>query len=337
MQSLVKREGAKKTFCAFSAVSEALEQVKVHIEHQMSLCGEPVRGLAGHIAFGRGKMIRPGLVLLSGGAFGKITEAHIREAAIVEMIHNATLLHDDVVDEGKSRRGMPTLNALEGNESAVLLGDFILSKVFKMCMGLERRAAEEITEATEQTCVGELKQIAQRGNCELSEEEYIEIIAEKTASFFSLACRIGAMESGADAGEIRAMSEYGRCTGIAFQITDDLLDLTGEQASIGKEVGNDLDRDKLTLPVIHLLETAGEKQRKEAVKVLFGRGRQTAAEAAARAKVLAKLRGNGCLAYAKRRAKEFVEQAVGEIAGISQSRYKKALTETARFIVERTA
>ena len=303
----------------------------------MSQCGKPIRQLAGEITIGGGKMLRPGLLLLSAGVFGKITQEHIREAAIVEMIHNATLLHDDVIDEGMSRRGLPTLNALKGNESAVLLGDFILSKVFMMCMGLGTGAAEEIASATEQTCTGELRQIAQRGNCDLSEKEYIEIIAEKTASFFALSCRIGAMQSGAAAGEVRAIGEYGRFTGIAFQITDDLLDLTGEQANTGKDVGNDLDRNKLTLPVIHFLETAEETQRKEATRILLAGIRQGETDVSGRSKLLTELRGNGCLAYAKKRAVEFVEKALDKIKGLPQSKYKKAMIETARFIVERTA
>lgn len=337
MQSSAKRERAKKTFCAFSVIAKELAQVKELIEREMSQCGQPVRGLVGRVAFGRGKMLRPGLVLLSGGAFGKITQEHIREAAIVEMIHNATLLHDDVVDGGMSRRGFPTLNALEGNESAVLVGDFILSRVFQLCMGLGSRAAGMIASATERTCVGELRQILQRGNSALSEEEYIGIIAEKTAAFFSLSCALGATQSGAGARQVRALEEYGRCTGIAFQITDDLLDLAGDQQSIGKGVGNDLDRDKLTLPVIHLLDAADEKQKEEAMKVLFEWRKQTAAAAPGRAKILAKLRGNGCLAYAKRRAEEFVEKAIGEIEGLPDSEYKKTLIETAGFIVDRTA
>jgi octaprenyl-diphosphate synthase len=257
-----------RSLCAFSIIAEELAQVRSLIERELLDCSEPVRGLAAYVSSSKGKMVRPGLVLLSGLACGKVTEKHIRAAAIVEMIHNATLLHDDVVDEGKSRRGVPTLNSMQGNESAVLLGDFLLSRVFRMCMGLGRRAAEVIASFAARTCEGELRQIAQRGNWRLSESEYIEIIAEKTAAMFSGACVLGAMLAGAGKSQVQMLADYGRKTGIAFQITDDLLDLIGDETQTGKQVGNDLDKNKLTLPVIHFLQVADEANRGETEKLL---------------------------------------------------------------------
>ncbi len=330
---------ANRSLYAFSIIADELARVGSLIERELSDCSEPVRGLAAYVGSSRGKMVRPGLVLLSGLACGGVTEEHIRAAAIVEMIHNATLLHDDVVDEGKSRRGSPTLNSLQGNESAVLLGDFVLSRVFQMCVGLGRRAAEVIASSAARTCEGELRQIAQRGNSRLSESEYIEIIAEKTAALFGGACVLGAMLAGAAKSQVQMLADYGRKTGIAFQITDDLLDLTGDQDKTGKSVGNDIDKNKLTLPLIHFLQVADEEDKGGARELLScdGSGQIKKPKAQGRPALVEKLKRYGSLAYAQSRAEGLAEEATGAIAKLKDSDAKRALIETARFVVRRTA
>jgi octaprenyl-diphosphate synthase len=315
---------------AFSIISDELAKVKSLIERDLSDCSEPVLGLVICANTGQGKMIRPGLVLLSGLACGAVTEKHIRAAAIFEMIHNATLLHDDVVDEGESRRGVPTLNSLHGNESAVLLGDFLLGKVIRMCVGLGDRVSEIIALASMRTCEGELRQISQRGNRSLSEPEYIEIIAGKTAALFEGACAAGAVLAGAGESTVQALAAYGRNTGIAFQITDDLLDLVGEQDKTGKPAGNDLDRDKMTLPLIHLLKTAGEADKQKAKQILSHKTGD-----AERMELLEKLNSCKSIEYSRRRAKEFVEGAIAALAGMEDNAGGKSLVETARFITGR--
>lgn len=306
--------------------------MKTLIERDLSDCGEPIHGLVACVNAGKGKMIRPGLVLLSGLACGGVTEKHIRSAAIFEIIHNATLLHDDVVDEGKSRRGVPTVNSIHGNESAVLLGDFLLGRVIRMCVGLGDRVSEIIAVASMRTCEGELRQISQRGNWLLSEPEYIEIIAGKTAALFEGACAVGAVLAGADELTVQALASYGRNVGISFQITDDLLDLVGEQDKTGKPAGNDLDRDKLTLPLIHLLKTAGEAEKLKVKQIL---SRQNGD--AGRMDLIEKLNTCGSIEYARKRAEEFVGQAITAIAGVGDNRGSKSLVETARFITSRTS
>jgi octaprenyl-diphosphate synthase len=318
--------------CVFSVIAEELSRVKTLIEDELSDCGNEVRGLASHISFGRGKMVRPGLLLLSGLVCGSITDEHIRAAAIVELIHNATLLHDDVVDEGTSRRGLPTLNRLRGNESAVLLGDFLLSRVFKTWVELDRRAARIIASAAVRTCEGEIRQTAQRGNWQLGETEYIDIIAVKSAALFSGACAVGAMLAGADESKVNKLAEYGQNTGIAFQITDDLLDLTGDEAKTGKAGGNDLDRNKLTLPVIHLLKRAGAADKKAIKKALARKFPDGVNDG-----LLEKLHSCGSIEYARKLAAKFTEGAIAALAGLDESKYRKALVEAARFIVGRTA
>jgi octaprenyl-diphosphate synthase len=340
MQSSVQTGGASakdsnapgRWLHAFSIIEAELTRVRALIERDLSDCGEPVRGMTACVNAGQGKMIRPGLVLLSGLACGGITEKHIRAAAIFEMIHNATLLHDDVVDEGQSRRGVPTVNSIHGNESAVLLGDFILGKVIKMCVGLGDKVSEIIALSAMRTCEGELRQISQRGNWSLSEQEYIEIIAGKTAALFEGACATGAVLAGAGESTVQTLASYGRNVGVTFQITDDLLDLVGEQDKTGKPAGNDLDRDKLTLPLIHLLKTANDLEKQNAKKILSGQNGDSG-----RMKLVEKLNSFGGIEYGRKRAGEFAEQAIKAIAQLGDSCSSKALIETARFIVGRTA
>jgi octaprenyl-diphosphate synthase len=310
---------------AFRLINDELGQVKELINEQLLCCPDEIGvvRLVEHLN-GCGKMIRPGLVLLSGRAVGKVTGRHIRIAAIMEMIHNATLLHDDVIDEGQSRRGRATVNSLWGNESAVLLGDFLLSKVFRMCADLEPHVAKIIATAAGRTCEGELRQIAQRENWQLNETEYIGIITEKSAALFSSCCYLGGFLGGAGEIEVRMLSDFGLNLGIAFQITDDLLDIIGDEVKTGKTLGSDVDKNKLTLAVIHLLGVMDKKKRAAVIDSLCNR-----------AGMIEMLKSSGSLEYAYGRAQEFVAKAIASLAGLRESDAKEALIETARFIGRR--
>jgi octaprenyl-diphosphate synthase len=340
MQSSAKTGGvsAKKTNAAsrsldvFSVIEAELSRVRTLIERDLTDCKKPVRDMTACINAGQGKMIRPALVLLAGISCGKVTENHIKAAAIFEMIHNATLLHDDVVDEGQSRRGAPTVNSVHGNESAVLLGDFLLGKVIMMCVGLGDRISQIIASASMRTCEGELRQISQRGNWSLGESEYIEIITGKTAALFEGACAAGAVLAGAGESAVQALASFGRNLGIVFQITDDLLDLVGEQDKTGKPAGNDLDRDKLTLPLIHLLRTVNETEKHKVIEIL---SRQNGN--AGRMELVEKLSAGGSIEYAVKRANAFAEEAVSALGAVGDNNGTKALIGTAGFIVGRTA
>ncbi len=317
---------------AFRIIRDELEQVRKLINEQLQCCpGESgVRRLVEHLKSCGGKMIRPGLVLLTGGAVGKISDKHIRIAAIMEMIHNATLLHDDVIDEGQRRRGQATVNSLWGNESAVLLGDFLLSKVFKICADLEPQVARIIATAAGRTCEGELRQISQRENLQLNETEYIDIITEKSAALFSSSCYLGGFLAGAGETELRLLSDFGLNFGITFQITDDLLDLVGDQNKTGKPIGSDLDRNKLTLPAIHLLRTVEAADRKAIKNVLASR-----AAAGTDNVLLEKLTACGSIDYTRKRVQEFAERAIAAIEDFSRSESRNALIELTRFAAQR--
>ncbi|MHC4488205.1 MAG: polyprenyl synthetase family protein [Planctomycetota bacterium] len=334
---------------AFRLIDDQLSRVKELINEQLAVpaaapgsvtgADSPVRKrwtgdinrLLEYVSGRSGKMIRPGLVLLAGRCCGKITDEHIRIAAIVEMIHNATLLHDDVIDEGQRRRGQPTINSLWGNESAVLLGDFLLSRVFRICAELEPQVAGVIAAATIRICEGELRQIVQRQNWQLSESEYVNIITEKSAALFSSSCYLGGLLAQGTEAQVQSLAAFGLNAGIAFQITDDLLDIVGDESKTGKTLGSDADKNKLTLAVIHLLRAVDEKEKNAVINSYLERknaqyDKDTLAETLSR---------YGSLEYARNRAQEFVAGAERALAGLQESDAKKALIETARFMASR--
>jgi octaprenyl-diphosphate synthase len=334
-------------FASFKLIADDLRRVRELINEQLTA---PVPVLAGLAALGRtrrspdvsrlleyvgvrsGKMVRPGLLLLAGRCFGEITQMHIQVAAIIEMIHNATLLHDDVMDEGQKRRGLPTVNNICGNEIAVLLGDFLLSRVFKMCTELPSQPAGVISASAVRLCEGELGQVVRKHNWQLSEPEYIEVITEKSAVLFNSACFLGALLSEAAGHHARALADFGLNTGIAFQITDDLLDLVGDENKTGKTLGTDVDKHKLTLAIIHLLRAADEPTKKSIIESYLDRKDAECDRSA----LVQMLNRYGSLEYASNRAKEFNAVAVRALADLERSDAKDALVETARLMVSRT-
>jgi octaprenyl-diphosphate synthase len=320
---------------AFRLIADQLSRVRNLINQQLTPHAKAgdINGLLEQISSRSGKMIRPGLVLLAGHCCGKITDKHISVAAIVEMIHNATLLHDDVIDEGKQRRGQPTINSLCGNESAVLLGDFMLSHVFKMCAQLESRVADVIAAAAVRLCEGELRQIVQKHCWQLSEAEYLDVITEKSAVLFSSSCYLGGQLAGADESQIKSLADFGLNAGIAFQITDDLLDIVGDESKTGKTLGSDIDKHKLTLALIHLLKTADEKEKNTIINSFLDR-RNAQYDKNALIEMLGRY---GSLEYARSRAREFVAAAKQALAGLKQNDAKDALIETAEFMAGRVS
>lgn len=319
-----------ETVPSFKIIDKQLRKVKELINEQLATPVKTgtVNKLLEYINTGSGKMIRPGLVLLAGSAAGKITDEHIRIAAIFEMVHNATLLHDDVIDDGQKRRGQATVNSLWGNEPAVLLGDFLLSRVFKMCARLEPAVAKEIAATAARVCEGELRQIGERRNWQLSESQYIDIITEKSASLFSSCCYLGGLLAKATEKQLQSLGSFGLNAGIAFQITDDLLDITGDESKTGKTIGRDVDKSKLTLGLIHLLRVADDNEKKAIKSELNTAGKSNA--------LLAEmLKSYGSLEYARSRAQEFVTKAMQTLADLKDSNAKEALIETAKFMVNR--
>ncbi len=278
----------------------------------------------------RGKMLRPALLLLTGRAVGDITETHIVVATVVEMIHVATLLHDDVLDHADLRRRRPTVSALHGNETAVLLGDYLVSQAYHLCSSVAgRHAACRIGATTTTVCEGELMQSHHRGNCELTEAEYFDIIDRKTAALTAVCGELGAHFADASPDAVRAMSAFGRLVGVAFQIVDDVLDITGTEAEMGKTLGRDLDLGKPTLPAIHCLRQGEPAVARRLAAVLGNGSRAPAAE------VRDWLNECGSLQYAMERASGFLGQAIEHLRALPPGPARDSLAGLAHFMVHR--
>jgi octaprenyl-diphosphate synthase len=318
---------------SFRMIADELNSVRGLIKQELTLSAKSadISGLLEHIGHRSGKMIRPGLVLLAGRCCGKITDEHIKVAAAVEMMHNATLLHDDVLDEGKQRRGLPTINCLWGNESAVLLGDLLLSRVFTLCAELESKSSMVMASTAVRLCEGELRQVTQKHFWQLSEQQYLDVITEKSAVLFSSSCYLGGQLAGADDPQVKSLADFGLNAGIAFQITDDLLDIVGDENKTGKTLGSDIDKHKLTLALIHLLKTANGGEKNEIIASFLDRTDDQYDKNALK-KILDR---SGSLKYARSRAQDFIATAKQALTGLKQSDAKDALLETADFMVGR--
>jgi octaprenyl-diphosphate synthase len=333
---------------AFSLINNQLGQVKKLISSQLTAPAKTgdINRLLEYVNTRSGKMLRPGLVLLAGACCGKITGEHIRVAAVIEMIHNATLLHDDVIDEGKTRRGLPTVNSIWGNESAVLLGDFILGRAFRMCAELDPWIGRVIAAAAVRVCEGELRQITCRQNWQLSESQYLEIITEKSAALFSCCCSLGGLLARAGQDKVKALSDFGLNAGIAFQITDDLLDIIGDENKTGKTPGSDAGKNKLTLAVIHLLRIANEEDKNAIINSYLITPQTHSEQGKTRDELAEILNRCGSLEYTRKQAGDFAARAVQALATLekgdarlgeaSRSPAKDALVETAKFMASRT-
>lgn len=289
-----------------------------------------VNTLVRHLGRFRGKMLRPCLLLLTGQACGRLTPDHVTLAAVVEMVHMATLVHDDVLDDAELRRKGATINHLRGNEAAVLLGDYLISHSYHLCSSLESQfASRAIASATNQVCEGELLQIDNRNNLELDESTYLRIITLKTAVLCAVCGLLGAKFADASRQRMEQMETYGLCLGTAFQIQDDILDLIGDPAEVGKSLGSDVEKGKLTLPMIHFLRTAPHEHRELLRSLLSGRDPDKSD------KIRNLILPSDSLTYARRRAAEQVQRAITALADLDDSPAKAALITTARFVIDR--
>ncbi len=290
-----------------------------------------IRQVAEYIVGGGGKRLRPMLLLLSAGAFGYRGPHRHELAAVVEFIHTATLLHDDVVDESELRRGRATANALFGNSAAVLVGDFVYSRAFQMMVETDSlRVLQVLADATNVIAEGEVMQLMNCHDPDVEEEGYLEVIRCKTAKLFEAATRLGAILGGAPGEQEEGAAEYGMRLGTAFQLIDDVLDYSGEQGAIGKNVGDDLAEGKPTLPLIYAIKhgTAHEAQLvRDAIRT--GRRGDLAA-------VLEAIRSTGALDYALEQARRESRAACAALDRLPHSREREYLLQLADFAVTRS-
>ncbi len=290
-----------------------------------------IRDLLQHITRFRGKRLRPILLLLTAEACGGIRPAHKTLAAVVEMIHLATLVHDDVLDDAETRRHVATVNARWNTETSVLFGDYLFTHSFHLASSLDTtHACRAIGRATNVVCEGELSQIKERGNLDLSEEAYFRIIDGKTAELTALCGELGAIYADAELPVVEAMERYGRYLGLAFQIADDVLDLVGNERKTGKSLGSDIEKQKLTLPLIRLLNRASEQEFHEIRQLLLHPDGDT------RERLTPYLEKSDAMQYAHQRALQLSEDARRQLELLPASRARQILADIAEFAVQRT-
>jgi octaprenyl-diphosphate synthase len=316
----------------FAPVAADLEEVERILARSLKNRYPRVAEVVDHVRHYRGKRLRPVLLLLTARACGKVTPAHHVLGAVVEMIHTATLVHDDVLDGARVRRRVATVNAAWGTQTSVLLGDYLFTHAFHLASTLDdARACRLIGQATDRVCEGELCQVLQRGNLDLSEAEYFDVIDGKTAELTACCCRLGALYAGASAEAVEALARFGRYVGLAFQIADDVLDLVGEEQATGKSLGTDLEQGKLTLPLIRLLAAGPEGLAARVRTVLRTTGDR---KREALRPCLAESDG---LDYARRRAEELAARARKELAVLPPSPCRAVLEAVTDRVVHRSA
>lgn len=311
-------------------ITGELEQVEALFEQELHSDLQCVNGLTRHVGRFRGKMLRPMLVLLSGKACGGTTREHVVIATVVEMVHMATLVHDDVLDDAELRRKGATINHLRGNEAAVLLGDYLISHSYHLCSSIgSQYASRVIAGTTNEVCEGELLQIDNRNNLDLTEATYLGIITRKTASLCGTCCMLGAKFAGANEAAAQSMEQYGRRLGEAFQIQDDILDIVGDVGEVGKTLGTDIEKGKMTLPMIHFMASAPVQHRELLRSLLSGREPDKAE------KIRNLVLPSDSIDYARRKARALVDEAVECLGVLPESEAKSAMLTAARFVVDR--
>ena len=312
---------------SFELIQLELEQVQGRIKELLCTSDKQIQQCLEYLVELPGKMIRPALVLLSGACVEHIHPEHIHLAAMVELIHRASLLHDDVIDSAQMRRGKPTAHALWGNTTAVLLGDFLLSRAFHLGTSIQINGiADVLGQTAQELCCGELKQNFCKGRWDISLTQYYQMIEAKTAVLFKSSCCVGAMASNASSEQVESLSQFGRHLGVAFQIADDLMDIVGTPNEAGKTLGTDLMQGKLTLPVIHWIQQEPEKKEMRIAQLEQGCDLQILAR---------EMKESGSIDYACGQVCDEISQAKQKLKGIQHNSARQSLCMIADYIADR--
>ena len=304
----------------FEPVQAQLDEVDRRITAQTTAFDPAIEGYVAYAIGGGGKRLRPLVALLAGGATGLLVPGHLDLAVIVELIHLATLVHDDIMDDAERRRSQPTVNARWGNSLSVLLGDVLFAHALNLSTDFEdTNISRTIARTATEVCSGEMIQTQRRFDLQLSREDYFRIIRMKTGSLFACAAQLGATISGAPEDVVRRLQSYGAKIGTAYQIYDDCLDIAGTELETGKTLGTDLRKGKLTLPVLTLLESASAFDRERCcVLVLEGKLEEVTA-------LLQNSPTNGALSASIETAAELIRDAQAELAALTSNRYVDSL------------
>ena len=321
-------------------LKEIAKPVQPHLDEFPKVFRQALRSNVGlvelvtkYIVRQKGKKVRPILVFLSAEICGGVNERSYRGATLVEILHTATLVHDDVVDDADTRRGFPSINAVWKNKIAVLMGDYLLSRGLLLSLENDDFGFLKITSGSvRRMSEGEIHQIQKSRKLDMDEATYLKIISDKTASLISTCCEIGAASATSDADKLRRMREYGENVGLAFQIRDDILDYVGRKSITGKPTGLDLSEKKLTLPLIQALRKAPKKESQEILGMVRSGGKKMKVQ-----KVVDFVSNYGGIEYAAARAEQFASQAISQLDVFPPSPAKDALTNFAEFVVRRNS
>jgi octaprenyl-diphosphate synthase len=316
----------------FELVKKDLERVEREISLESVASVDAVTTISRYLQDGGGKRLRPILVLLASQLVGGVSDGAIRMAAVVEMIHAATLVHDDVIDDARTRRGRPSANAQWGNHTSVLAGDWLYMEAFQVALR-ERNfhVLDLLIGLTQMMVEGELLQLERIGRIEVTEADCMELVDRKTACLFSVCAKLGAVVSGADSQTEERLGDYAWNLGMAFQLVDDLLDFTSREKVLGKPVGNDLREGKVTLPLVYALEQASGEERRRVETILRDRNYDHVPFP----QILAMVERYGGIARVKERAQAFTEKARGIIGEFPESPYQRALYSVTELVTER--
>lgn len=316
-------------------LSDDMDAVNGLIQKRMASEHAPrIPEVTAHLVGAGGKRLRPLLTLAAARMLGYVGQDHIKLAATVEFIHTATLLHDDVVDESKLRRGRDSANQIWGNKSAILVGDYLFSRSFQLMVETgSLRVLDILANASATIAEGEVLQLTAAQDLRTDEAVYLKVVRGKTAALFSAATQVGGVIAGAPDAQIGALHDYGDALGIAFQIVDDILDYGGNSAVIGKNTGDDFRDRKLTLPVIHAISKAGAEERAFWVRVIE-KGDQRDGDLE---KALALMNTHQSILYARESALAWAKKAKTALLNLPKSDLRETLSELADFVVERVA
>lgn len=310
-------------------IQKELKEVEKELLHEVSSAHSLSADVSKYVFRSGGKRLRPALLLLSAKHYNYNGTATIQLAAAIELIHTASLLHDDVVDEATLRRGTASVNSVWGNRISILVGDFLFAKASAI---LSRYTKYEVTKIVSETMLkmveGELLQMSKNKNHGTTERDYIQIIDKKTADLLSIACRIGASLAGAKPSEIDSFTNFGKYFGTAFQIIDDTLDYTSTEMEFGKAIGNDLKEGKLTLPLIHVLKTCSKEERKRVLETIKSSSPDLVF-------IYELINKYNSIEYAKKKAMNFSKRAVNELKKLKPTEARVALEKLSEYIIER--
>ena len=316
----------------WEAFRPELNEVEAKIQTHLDSHAPLIHTVADHILSSGGKRIRPLLLILSARLFGYVENHYLLLGSLIEFIHTATLLHDDVIDEADMRRGKPSAKRVWGNQASILVGDYLYSQAMALIASFHNHSINEImADACRKMAEGEVLQLCANSQPDLTEEAYLKIIEYKTATLVAASCKVGAIIGGASVEEQAALSRFGFNLGMAFQLADDRLDYSADQARLGKSLGQDIRQGMITLPLLHLLQTCSSSEQ----SWLKDKIQSHAVDDQELERILELMKAQGSLAYATTRAREYIEASALDLAPFPDSPAKRSLAIASSYMVNR--